>query len=505
VQFSTAMRALSLIALMIALPATADAAWETDGLQLGQNGANLQGANLQGANLQGANLQGANLQGANLQGANLQGANLQGVALGNANVAMSLKGTNITGTLIDAYPFSCSHNLRNTGSALPASCNKCSEIVNRYDSYCGQYWWDSICVAEAEDWCAFESADLVGTEFTAQIKLANNTSSTVKLRLNSVSVAPDPTPQWVWNGSQYVNTSRNENNDVLHHDLSIHQPAVNNCSWKTSCGYSGCYRYWSCYQSQAESFTPICGKSQIDGVGNKAVPVAGQWNSCVGQGCGGKTPGTESSTFAFACHDDGALAKCVERFGYKPWEDPFSTTEAPLHESCVRMVRADYCGDGQQHTYDGNWIDVYDEAGVQKLSPETEIQMAGTEWGNDGIWNPNGAHCVVTGRFEMSDPTGGTLQQYVDSHSTCQGKFIPAGGEYAKRWRCGMVSDDPGIPVVDGNPDRCEELARQQGWEGLNDGTWCDGIGYGSSWEGEIDVDFPGYMGNRSISIPYGW
>ncbi len=466
-----------------------------------------QGRSLQGRSLQGRSLQGRSLQGTNLSSINLSKVVIQSVGIGNVSgVNLHLEGTNMVGSLIDSYPFSCSHNLAFTGSALPASCNKCSEIVNKYDSYCGQNWWDSICVAEAKDWCAFDSADLVGARFTAKVKdPITQVTSDVTVILNSVQVAADPTPSWYQdrNGNWIDGSAQNENKDVLLHDFVAYTPAVP-CAWKWSCGPSGCFKTWSCVGSRPEEFTPICEKN-IDGLINKSIPVAGQWNDCEGQGCGGKTPGTESSTFSLSCSDEGALAKCAERYNYKPWEDPFSTTKAPLHESCVRMVRADYCGDGVTHTYDGNWIDVYDRSGIQELDPEGEIEMAGTTWGNDAIWNPNGAHCVVTGRFEQNDPTGGTLQDYVDNAPTCQGKFIPAGGEYEKRWRCGMVGDSAGVPVVDGNPKACEGIARSQGWEGLNGGTWCDGYGYGDGYEGELAVDFPGYMGNRSISIPYGW
>ena len=63
---------------------------------------------------------------------------------------------------------------------------------------------------------------------------------------------------------------------------------------------------------------------------------------------------------------------------YKPWSTAAPTadfahpagpvfrkhcmtpTRELLHEACVRMVRADYCGDGRSHTVDGMAIDVWD-------------------------------------------------------------------------------------------------------------------------------------------------
>jgi hypothetical protein len=49
----------------------------------------------------------------------------------------------------------------------------------------------------------------------------------------------------------------------------------------------------------------------------------------------------------------GAEGKCV-RFGYKPWGlGPNNVSLAPYFQACVRLVRADYCGDGIAHTRDG--------------------------------------------------------------------------------------------------------------------------------------------------------
>ena len=66
----------------------------------------------------------------------------------------------------------------------------------------------------------------------------------------------------------------------------------------------------------------------------------------------------------------GAEGKCV-RFGYKPWgkaPDGAPLTEA--YNACVRLVRADYAGDGRGTTRNGQPIDIYDSLGV--LSPAND-------------------------------------------------------------------------------------------------------------------------------------
>lgn len=63
---------------------------------------------------------------------------------------------------------------------------------------------------------------------------------------------------------------------------------------------------------------------------------------------------------------DGGIAKCVD-MGYKPW----TSAADELHQACVRMVRADFCGDGVPFTVDGTAIDVQDWTGVQ--TPTTSM------------------------------------------------------------------------------------------------------------------------------------
>jgi hypothetical protein len=56
----------------------------------------------------------------------------------------------------------------------------------------------------------------------------------------------------------------------------------------------------------------------------------------------------------------GAEGKCV-RFGYKPWgRAADGTSLLPYYQACVRLVRADYAGDGRGTTRNGQPIDIYD-------------------------------------------------------------------------------------------------------------------------------------------------
>lgn len=89
---------------------------------------------------------------------------------------------------------------------------------------------------------------------------------------------------------------------------------------------------------------------------------------------------------SFTC-TAGAVAKCI-RFGYAPWAS--SEGGVPLlgyFRACLRMVRADYCGDGQPHTRDGTLINLYDRLGIQVSEPSAELTF-------EAAWGPEGAVCV---------------------------------------------------------------------------------------------------------------
>ena len=83
----------------------------------------------------------------------------------------------------------------------------------------------------------------------------------------------------------------------------------------------------------------------------------------------------------------GAEGKCV-RFGYQPsGHTPDGASLAPYYQACVRMVRADYCGDGVGHTRNGTPIDLFDRIGVQRDEPAEGMTL-------EAAWGPEGAVCV---------------------------------------------------------------------------------------------------------------
>jgi len=178
----------------------------------------------------------------------------------------------------------------------------------------------------------------------------------------------------------------------------------------------------------------------------QATAVGGQWNYQQGVPGGGRKVIEQDSPdydtkITFAC-DNGAIGKCVENMGYKPWamgpnECKYVCTtlhDFPscrkvcvqhtlelMHEACVRMVRADYCGNGTPHTVTGVSIDEWDNANIQT---ETSISTNPSDhFGKEAEWTPNGARCLSQanmGRLD-DDVTMTRLDTYLNM--TCPDKW----------------------------------------------------------------------------------
>ncbi len=123
-----------------------------------------------------------------------------------------------------------------------------------------------------------------------------------------------------------------------------------------------------------------------------AFPLAGRWTAS------GEHLPAAPGVFNVTC-SSGAVGKCV-RFGYKPWATgPDGTLLWAHHQACVRMMRADYCGDGRSFTRDGTLIDLYDRLGLQRDEPGPGMRF-------EAGWGADGATCVARVRI----PENATLE-----------------------------------------------------------------------------------------------
>ena len=151
---------------------------------------------------------------------------------------------------------------------------------------------------------------------------------------------------------------------------------------------------------------PLC-QAGPDGR-RQAIPVRGRFSVV-----DGRFAGSEAGAFELAC-TGGAMGKCI-RFGYHPWQtrawpalalyrqavneraaneralqqqtDASSPSYLTLYNACLRMVRADYGGDGNGTTRNGMRIDLYDARGIEV--PANDPRMA-----FEAGWTDAGAVCV---------------------------------------------------------------------------------------------------------------
>ncbi len=141
----------------------------------------------------------------------------------------------------------------------------------------------------------------------------------------------------------------------------------------------------------ASGYQPLCGLDD-DGLAIGAIPIKGTWDYREGMpGAGSHIE--DANVFTFACRGY-ALAKCVE-FGYKPWQSVEGVSLGVMHEACVRMVRADYCGDGRSWTQTGTLINLYDSL---------SIQVDEADWLPEAEWGLQGARCMRPDNFRYEKP-----------------------------------------------------------------------------------------------------
>ena len=131
----------------------------------------------------------------------------------------------------------------------------------------------------------------------------------------------------------------------------------------------------------------VCGKNEL-GAPINTIPISGRWNFQEGVPGGGSKE-ENPSLITFACQGF-ALYKCID-YGYPPWSKVNGVELSNHHQACVRMIRADYCGDGRPWTVDGTLINLYDNLGIQA---DTE------SWPVEAEWDADGARCLSHQRIQ---------------------------------------------------------------------------------------------------------
>ena len=128
---------------------------------------------------------------------------------------------------------------------------------------------------------------------------------------------------------------------------------------------------------------PLC---EPDSDGRRfALPIAGRSDGA------GILTAPESGAIELVC-TSSPQGKCV-RLGYAPWRR--GSDGRPMldwYNACVRMMRGDYCGDGQPFTRNGTRIEIYDHVGVRRPGRNRSFRF-------EAAWDSRGAVCVAHTRI----------------------------------------------------------------------------------------------------------
>jgi len=127
---------------------------------------------------------------------------------------------------------------------------------------------------------------------------------------------------------------------------------------------------------------PVCANDEL------GVFIPGAW------GDSGEHLASDAA-LTYAC-ESGVLHKCVA-WGYAPWQ-----VGEDFYQTCTRLARADYCGDGQSWTREHTLVDIYDGIGVQRSEPTEGFSF-------EAAWGPAGAVCVQHSRYQVRDLDGTPL------------------------------------------------------------------------------------------------
>jgi ADYC domain len=116
-----------------------------------------------------------------------------------------------------------------------------------------------------------------------------------------------------------------------------------------------------------------------------AFPILGYWNEA---GHYVRDP----RKLSFAC-TKRHVATCLKQ-GYL--DDAGSEDRRALLEACTRMMRADYCGNGDSYTKDGTFIALWDNRNFAAKTPREPLQF-------EGAWTPTGLACSARLRWSEEE------------------------------------------------------------------------------------------------------
>ena len=192
------------------------------------------------------------------------------------------------------------------------------------------------------------------------------------------------------------------------------------------------YSLWMAYQLKLELGEGREAVSACRDEGDVAFPILGYWDAS------GKYI-RDPDTFSFAC-TRRSVANCLRR-GYL--DDSANPDTPSIFEACIRMSRADYCGDGASHTKHGTFVMEWDNRNIAPKPSLIEPLTFEAAWNKDGM--------VCSARTRWNDPAQ-----------------VPVPGCLRNKPRCDSAAEalliSPGEPLLFNNscPDHPCRVIKQE-------------------------------------------
>jgi hypothetical protein len=200
------------------------------------------------------------------------------------------------------------------------------------------------------------------------VAVSGKSSTNVTITANTTTAPPWTGAGLV--GSTWTGTASNNAPVNLRIDSAVQGVAPNTDLW-----------YYGVSYQNSSGWQPLCGLD-AQSVPIKAGTVIGTWDAT------NANYQNSSTKFSVVCQGK-AIEKCIE-LGYKTFKG-----RTDQLNSCIRLLRGDYCGTGTAWTVDGTLLNLYDNLGVQL---DTEV------WTPEAEWTPSGARCVNSknsSRYEL--------------------------------------------------------------------------------------------------------
>lgn len=144
----------------------------------------------------------------------------------------------------------------------------------------------------------------------------------------------------------------------------------------------------------------ICKGTLLDPLQASVVVLAGERYDLDGKTVIGDQPGW----ITLACA--GSAAAKMSLLGYGPHAKFTDATPPPSldqRQATLKMITADYCGDGHSYTVDGTLLDWENQSGTVTLDPDAGPGAL------EAIWTADGARCLDTPRLVDPSEVGCSL------------------------------------------------------------------------------------------------